>query len=79
MKRGIGWVMLVIFGLNVVAILGRIAQDESVGSPIYLLLLIMIAGGGLSLIRSRRTSAKESNAIVKKEDEGLLPNPRSKT
>ena len=68
MKRTIGWVLLVIVGLNFVTILVRISQEVSIGSPLYLIILTMMFLGGLHLINSKNQAKPTSEAGVNQDD-----------
>ena len=64
MKATIGWIFLVIVGLNCVTILVRLSQEVSIGSPLYLILLTMMFLGGLRLVNSKNRSKPTSEAGV---------------
>lgn len=66
-KRAVGWVLLVIAGLNFVAIAVRVFQDDPAGSPIYLILIVMMFIGGLGLIGKDKSDTP--GAGVQKDDQ----------
>lgn len=63
-KRVFGWILLAIVGLNVVAILVRMEQGASVGSPLYLIFLLMMFIGGVGLVRKKKND-RNSEAVMK--------------
>lgn len=67
-KRIVGWILLVIAGLNFLSVFVRLAQGESIGSPLYLILLVMMMVGGMSLVQSRKRGDSDSKAVVKTSD-----------
>ena len=69
MKRKIGWVLLVIAGLNFVTLFANLSQNKSVGSPAYLIILVMMFFGGLSLINSKKKKPGNSTEIQKTEND----------
>lgn len=68
MKRTIGWILLVIVGLNCVTILVRLSQEVSIGSPLYLILLTMMLLGGLRLVNSKNQAKPTSETGVNNDD-----------
>lgn len=54
MKRTIGTIILLIAFLNVVAIIGRISNGNPVGSPFYIIGLILMIIGGVVLVNTSK-------------------------
>lgn len=69
MKRTIGWILLVIAGLNFVTLFVNLSQNKSIGSPAYLIILVMMFFGGLSLVNSKKKTTESSTEIQKTDDD----------
>ncbi len=54
MKRTIGIILLIIGGLNCITVFTHLSQNKSPGSPIYLILLVMMLVGGYSLTTAKK-------------------------
>ena len=54
MKKTIGIILIVMVALNAIAIFTRISRNVSVGSPGYLIFLVLLLIGGLQLINSQK-------------------------
>lgn len=63
MKKTIGWILLVISILNLISILVRLSKGDSVGSPLYIIIVIMMFIGGISLINSKKKSIEEKQNL----------------
>lgn len=60
MKKTIGIILFVIVGLNFIAIFVRMSKAEPIGSPMYIILLLAMIGGGIWLI-NKGNEEKEAN------------------
>jgi len=69
MKKTIGIILLVIVGLNFISIMVRSSKGDSIGSPAYLIILVMMLFGGIGLLNSAGKKKNETTDIQKKEDE----------
>jgi hypothetical protein len=67
MKKTSGIILLVIAGLNLLSIIMRSAKSESMGSPLYALLLMVLVFAGFALLQA---SAENNQDKPKKEKEG---------
>ena len=69
MKKTVGWILLVMASLNFVTVFVRLSKNESVGSPAYLIIVVMMFFGGLSLINSKKKETENSTKIQKTEND----------
>ncbi len=67
MKKTIGVIFLVIVGLNFYSIIVRSYIGDPIGSPMYLIILVMMLFGGIGLINSKKK--QDSTDIQRKEGE----------
>lgn len=65
MKRTIGWILLIMAALNFFGIFMRTLQNENIGSPAYLIILVMMFFGGISLINSKNKTSNETQNTEK--------------
>jgi hypothetical protein len=68
MKKVFGIILLAISILNIVAIIDRTANGESVGSPIYLILIVMMLFGGIGLLASKKAKDSSDLPVERKDD-----------
>lgn len=66
-KKTVGIILLVISGLNVFGWFIKLPKGESIGSPAYIVLIIMMFFGGISLINSKKKTS--DNTDIQKKDE----------
>lgn len=70
MKKTIGWILLVICGLNLISLFARMSKGDSPGSPMYIILLVMMVIGALVLIGSKKdVKPGDNNLPEKREDD----------
>ena len=69
MKKTIGIILAVIVGLNFVSIMVRSSKGDPIGSPAYLIILVMMLFGGIGLINSAAKKKNETTDIQKTEGE----------
>lgn len=68
MKKVFGGILLAISVLNLIAIIGRSSNGESVGSPLYIILIIMMFFGGIGLLATKKTD-KTTELPAEQKDE----------
>lgn len=61
MKKIVGIILLVIVGLNIITISVRASSGEQVGSPLYVIILILFMFGGIALISSSKQGESETD------------------
>ena len=67
-KRTLGIIFLVISGLNIFGWFVRSSKGESIGSPLYIVLMVMMLFGGMALVSSKKKT-DEINDIQKRDEE----------
>lgn len=63
MKKTIGWILLVISILNIISILVRLSNGDSIGAPLYIIIVIMMLIGRISLINSKKKTIEEKQNL----------------
>jgi len=67
MKKVFGGILLVVAGLNIIAIIGRIAHGVSIGSKFYLILIGIMIIFGTRLVSSK--SVKDNSDLTAENDD----------
>lgn len=79
MKKTIGIILLVIVGLNIISIIVRISNYDSIGSPIYLIILGMMLTGGIILLKHKNNMKNKSTQTLTKFQSEPESEPESKS
>jgi hypothetical protein len=69
MKKTIGIILLIIAGLNLISIIGRASSGVPLGSPGYLVILLIMIIGGIALINRSNTKKENTNETNEKGHE----------
>jgi hypothetical protein len=69
MKKIIGWILIVLAGFNLISIFFSLIGVTPVGSPGYIIVVIMMFFGGLSLINSKKDNTEGGTDLQKNEDD----------
>ena len=72
MRKVIGIILLIIVGLNLLSIIIRLSNGESIGSPLYLIILVLLGAGGFILANNSSSKTEEPQKKQDKPENSAL-------